>query len=70
MMDIRWSKLFCVIAVFSVMATPCLYAGAAPRFMLLIDEKNMGTYSMGDVERVLTDALIHDGAEVVDAELG
>ncbi len=41
----------------------------APRFMILIDEKNMGTYSMNDAERIITDFLSAKGAEVVDAEL-
>jgi len=41
----------------------------SPRFMILIDEKNMGTYSMGDAEQVLDDYLITRGVEVVDAEL-
>ena len=41
----------------------------APRFMILIDEKNMGTYSMGDAEQVLDDYLIARNVEVVDAEL-
>lgn len=40
-----------------------------PRFMILIDEKNMGTYSMGDAEQVLDSYLIARGVEVVDAEL-
>ncbi len=40
-----------------------------PRFMLMIDERNMGTYSMGDTERVLTQAILDRGAEVVDSEL-
>ncbi len=73
-MGMRVVKLSCLFAVFLVaavvLAAPRLYARpTVPRFMLLIDEKNMGTYSMGDAERVLTGALLKRGAEVVDAEL-
>lgn len=69
-MGTRMIKLFCLFVVFLVVAVPCLYARSrVPRFMLLIDEKNMGTYSMADAERVLANALLKRGAEVVDAEL-
>lgn len=45
-------------------------AGAASvRYMILINEKNMGAYSMGDAERVVTEYLLSKGAEVIDSEL-
>lgn len=45
-------------------------AGAASaRYMILINEKNMGAYSMGDAERVVTEYLLSRGAEVIDSEL-
>ena len=37
--------------------------------MIMVDEKNMGTYSLGDTERVITQALMDRGADVVDSEL-
>jgi len=42
---------------------------SSPSFMILINEKNMGAYSMGDAERVVTELLLAKGAEVIDSEL-
>ncbi|MBE0586058.1 MAG: hypothetical protein IH612_20135 [Desulfofustis sp.] len=58
-----------------VLLIAVLYAGSSsaavvlPRFMVLFDEKNMGTYSMGDSERVFIQALVDAGADVVDNEM-
>jgi hypothetical protein len=67
-MNIRntYSLLLFLTLLFS---SSCAAATALPRFMLMIDEKNMGTYSMGDTERVITQALMDRGADVVDSEL-
>jgi len=37
--------------------------------MILINEENMGAYSMGDAERVVTEFLLAKGADVIDSEL-
>lgn len=42
---------------------------AAPRFMIMIEEKNLGAYTVNEVEKVITDYLMSKGLEVVDAEL-
>ncbi|VAX16822.1 hypothetical protein MNBD_NITROSPINAE02-956 [hydrothermal vent metagenome] len=59
-----------VLFVLAFSACGQAWAGSSsPRFMILIDEKNMGTYSMNDAERIITAHLSLKGAEVVDAEL-
>ncbi|MCB2173777.1 hypothetical protein KQH41_00775 [bacterium] len=62
-----WPLLAAAIMV--LYAGTCTAAVVLPRFMVLIDEKNMGTYSMGDSERVLIQALVDKGADVVDNEM-
>jgi len=63
-------KIYALLLLLSlVLITNSAAATALPRFMLMIDEKNMGTYSMGDTERVLIQAIMDRGAEVVDSEL-
>jgi len=46
-----------------------LAKGPVPRFMIMIDEKNLGTYSIDEAEKVITEYLMANGMEVVDAEL-
>jgi len=41
----------------------------APRFMIMIEEKNLGTYTVDEAEKVITAYLMANGMEVVDAEL-
>ncbi len=64
-------KYMAVIIVCLMLVPPLAMAQTThtPRFMILVDEKNMGTYSMGDAEHVLDDYLIAKNVEVVDAEL-
>jgi len=63
-------KPHCLLLFVSlVLISTSAAAAILPRFMLMIDEKNMGTYSMGDSDRVLTQALMDRGANVVDSEL-
>lgn len=65
----------CVLTLVSLIA--CLFAfhsslwaiGPAPRFMIMIEEKNLGTYMVDEAEKVITEYLMTHGAEVVDAEL-
>jgi len=44
-------------------------AGSAVRFMIMIEEKNLGTYMVDEAEKVVTEYLMTHGMEVVDAEL-
>jgi hypothetical protein len=46
-----------------------LAKGPVPRFMIMIDEKNLGTYTVDEAEKVTTEYLMANGMEVVDAEL-
>lgn len=43
--------------------------GHTPRFMIMIDEKNLGTYSIAEAEKMITEYLMSRGVEVVDSEL-
>lgn len=65
------SKAIMALAALSlVIVFNAAVAGAASvRYMILINEKNMGAYSMGDAERVVTEYLLSKGAEVIDSEL-
>lgn len=40
-----------------------------PRFMILINEKSLGTYSVAESENVVTEYLLSKGLDVVDSEL-
>jgi len=40
-----------------------------PRFMVLVIEKNLGTYSVAESENVITEYLLSKGMDVVDSEL-
>ncbi|WP_284151115.1 hypothetical protein [Desulfofustis limnaeus] len=63
----RWSLVALLITMLH--AGNVSAAVVLPRFMVLIDEKNMGTYSMGDSERVFVQSLVDAGADVVDNEM-
>lgn len=41
----------------------------APRFMVLVEERNLGSYPVAEAERVIIEHLLQKGLEVVDAEL-
>ncbi len=43
--------------------------GPVPRYMIMIEEKNLGTYTIDEAEKVITEYLMSNGIEVVDAEL-
>lgn len=51
-----------LITSFAIMAAP------APRVMVLVEEKNLGTYSISEAERLITQTLLDRGIEVVDAD--
>lgn len=40
-----------------------------PRFMMIIDENNSGNGNTGDTERIISQTLIEQGAEVIDPQL-
>jgi len=40
-----------------------------PRFMILINEKSLGTYSVAESENVITEYLLSKGLDIVDSEL-
>jgi hypothetical protein len=42
---------------------------AMPRFMVMIEERNLGTYQVNEAEKVVTEFLMSKGLEVIDAEL-
>jgi hypothetical protein len=44
-------------------------AAPLPRVMVLMSEKNLGTYSVSEAERVITEALLNRGVEVIDADM-
>ncbi len=50
-------------------SSPGLAKGPVPRFMVMIEEKNLGTYTVDEAEKVITEYLMTHGMEVVDAEL-
>ena len=59
-------KLFSLILalLFSIKSI----AAPLPRIMVLMDEKNLGTYSVSESERLISQQLIDRGIEVVDAD--
>lgn len=59
------------IISFLILCTPSLSMGRGdiPRFMILIDEKNLGTYNVAEAEKVITEYLVSKGIDVVDTEL-
>jgi hypothetical protein len=50
-------------------SSPGFAKGPAPRFMIMIEEKNLGTYTVDEAEKVITEYLMANGMDVVDAEL-
>ena len=44
-------------------------ANSLPRFMVMINEKNLGAYTVSEAENVITEYLISKGYSVVDTEL-
>ena len=51
------------------LCSACWAKSPAPRFMIMIEEKNLGTYTVDEAEKVITAYLMANGMEVVDAEL-
>lgn len=51
------------------LCSACWAKSQAPRFMIMIEEKNLGTYTVDEAEKVITAYLMANGMEVVDAEL-
>jgi hypothetical protein len=49
--------------------TAGLAKGPAPRFMVMIEERNLGTYQVNEAEKVVTEFLMSKGLEVIDTEL-
>ncbi len=65
---------FVSILIFVALCHLCISSFAwaknpVPRFMIMIEEKNLGTYTVDEAEKVITECLIANGMEVVDAEL-
>ena len=40
-----------------------------PRFMVMIEERNLGTYQVNEAEKVITECLMSKGLEIIDADL-
>jgi len=57
-----------VTACLTVVAATNATAALSPRVMVLVEEKNLGTYSISEAERVITQTLLDKGIEVVDAD--
>jgi hypothetical protein len=47
---------------------PVSFAGT-PRIMVMVDEKNLGAYTTAESEKVVTQYLLSQGLDVVDAEM-
>ncbi len=47
---------------------PASFAGT-PRVMVMIDEKNLGAYTTAEAEKVITQHLLAQGVNIVDAEM-
>ena len=60
-----------VVMVIMVLCASGLAWGKSPnpRFMILINEKSLGTYSVAEAENVITEYLLSKGLDVVDSEL-
>jgi len=60
-----------VVMVIMVLCASGLALGKNPnpRFMILINEKSLGTYSVAESENIITEYLLSKGLEVVDSEL-
>ena len=49
-------------------ALPSAVAGM-PRVMVMVDEKNLGAYTTAESEKVITQHLLSQGLDIVDAEM-
>jgi len=59
-----------IFILFIVLAHNFAFADAsAPRFMVMINEKNLGAYNVSEAENVITNYLLSKGFDVVDMEL-
>ena len=66
----RLVAAFCIAAVATLALTGTAWARAqAPRFMVMIDEKNLGTHNVAEAEKVVSEFLMSKGLQVVDAEM-
>jgi hypothetical protein len=63
-------RLLGLLVVFLLgISFPVWAEGAMPRFMVMIEERNLGTYQVNEAEKVVTEFLMSKGVEVIDAEL-
>ena len=65
LIKIPW--IFFVLMLFT--ATSAWGKSNTPRFMVIIDEKNLGAYNVAEAEKVITEYLMSNGLDVVDTEL-
>ena len=65
-MKILFQSLFCLLIWVDGLVA---HAAPLPRVMVLVEEKNLGAYSVSEAERNLAQQLIERGIEVVDTDL-
>ncbi|MBI5199849.1 MAG: hypothetical protein HZA09_07540 [Nitrospirae bacterium] len=66
----KWSKILVSLIVLVLSLNQSVFGREnTPRFMVLIDEKSLGSYNIAEAEKVITEYLISKGIDVVDAEL-
>jgi len=65
-----WTGILLMFLLLTTLAQPPVFAGASmPRFMVMINEKNLGAYNVSEAENVITNYLLSKGLDVVDMEL-
>ncbi len=66
----KWAKILVSLIVLVLCLNQSVFGREnTPRFMILIDEKSLGSYNIAEAEKVITEYLISKGIDVVDAEL-
>jgi hypothetical protein len=64
------TRIFLMFSMLIVLAHVSAFAkSSTPRFMVMINEKNLGAYSVSEAENVITSYLLSKGLDVVDMEL-